>query len=226
MPRVVDVRGSASTPAGRSPTWWPPTGRSPRCRRRPTTRPRRCGRRSATLAGDGATPALLAHGTTVATNALLERRGAVVALVTTRGLGRRDRDRPPGPAVALRPLGRPARAAGGPRPPRSRSRGRLDADGTELEPVDRRRARPLPGRATATAVAVCLLHADLDPTPRAGGRPRRCAARGPRRDLLARGVAGVPRVRADGHDRRQRLPAPALPRLPARLGRRSPTRCW
>ena len=31
------------------------------------------------------TPACLAHGTTVATNALLEGRGAVVALVTTRG---------------------------------------------------------------------------------------------------------------------------------------------
>ncbi|WP_334145082.1 hydantoinase/oxoprolinase N-terminal domain-containing protein, partial [Rhabdothermincola sp.] len=29
---------------------------------------------------------VLAHGTTVATNALLERRGAVVALVTTEGL--------------------------------------------------------------------------------------------------------------------------------------------
>ena len=31
-------------------------------------------------------PALLAHGTTVATNALLERRGATVALVTTEGM--------------------------------------------------------------------------------------------------------------------------------------------
>ena len=34
----------------------------------------------------GARAQLLAHGTTVATNALLERRGATVALVTTRGL--------------------------------------------------------------------------------------------------------------------------------------------
>src|SRR5687768_18328698 len=38
------------------------------------------------LAG-GDRPELLAHGTTVATNALLERRGAGVALVTTTGLG-------------------------------------------------------------------------------------------------------------------------------------------
>src|SRR5918912_4258012 len=36
---------------------------------------------------DRAPPTLLAHGTTVATNALLERRGARVALVTTRGFG-------------------------------------------------------------------------------------------------------------------------------------------
>ena len=38
----------------------------------------------AQLAG-AAVPAVLAHGTTVATNALLERRGARVALIATRG---------------------------------------------------------------------------------------------------------------------------------------------
>ena len=48
-------------------------------------------------AGTAARPELLAHGTTVATNALLERRGAAVALVTNEGLadvieiGRQDR---------------------------------------------------------------------------------------------------------------------------------------
>ena len=54
--------------------------------------------RAITEAIGGATrPAFLAHGTTVATNALLERRGAAVALVTTAGLadiieiGRQDR---------------------------------------------------------------------------------------------------------------------------------------
>jgi N-methylhydantoinase A/oxoprolinase/acetone carboxylase beta subunit len=41
----------------------------------------------ASVTGDaGGRPALLAHGTTVATNALLEGRGATVALVTTDGL--------------------------------------------------------------------------------------------------------------------------------------------
>jgi len=45
---------------------------------------------------------VLAHGTTVATNTLLERRGARVALYAT------DRDRPAGQALAVRPVHRPA----------------------------------------------------------------------------------------------------------------------
>ena len=51
----------------------------------------------AALAAAAPDPELLAHGTTVATNALLERRGATVALMTTEGLrdvieiGRQDR---------------------------------------------------------------------------------------------------------------------------------------
>ena len=53
-------------------------------------------RRALTAAGAGE-PGVLAHGTTVATNALLERRGATVALVTNEGcediieIGRQDR---------------------------------------------------------------------------------------------------------------------------------------
>jgi len=97
-------------------------------------------------------PELLAHGTTVATNALLERRGATVALVTTEGLAdvieiaRQDRpslydlwaDRPP-PLV-----GRHLRFE-----------------------VPR---RPVPGEAPelpdgVDQVAVCLLHADRDAEP-------------------------------------------------------------
>ena len=109
----------------------------------------------------GLRPSLLAHGTTVATNALLERRGARVALVTTRGfadvieIARQDRpslydgsvDRPP-PLV--------------PRGWRHEVGGRLAADGTELEPVD---ASSVPDLAAdVEAVAVCLLHSDLDPS--------------------------------------------------------------
>src|SRR5688500_4700593 len=79
-------------------------------------------------------PDVLAHGTTVATNALLERKGARVALVTTRGLAdvieiaRQDR-----PSLydsdAVRPEPLVAREL------RLEVGGRLGADGTELEPV-------------------------------------------------------------------------------------------
>lgn len=106
-------------------------------------------------------PAVLAHGTTVATNALLERRGARVALVTTTGLrdvieiARQDRpslydtfaDRPE-PIVA--------------RADRHEVAGRRAADGSELEPVDPDAVRDL-DLGDAEAVAVCLLHSDLDP---------------------------------------------------------------
>lgn len=105
----------------------------------------------------GSRPDVLAHGTTVATNALLERTGARVALVTTSGLGdvieiaRQDR-----PSLydgdALRPV---------PLVPRERRfevDGRLAADGSELAPIGR---APVVG--DVDAIAVCLLHADLNP---------------------------------------------------------------
>jgi N-methylhydantoinase A/oxoprolinase/acetone carboxylase beta subunit len=114
----------------------------------------------------GGRPTLLAHGTTVATNALIERDGADVALVTNAGfadvieIGRQDRpalydpftDRPP-PLV--------------PRARRFEVAGRLASDGQELAAVDvtgllaelaARDADP-----SSVAVAVCLLHSDLDP---------------------------------------------------------------
>ncbi|MFP5375692.1 MAG: hydantoinase/oxoprolinase N-terminal domain-containing protein [Acidimicrobiia bacterium] len=83
----------------------------------------------------GGAPALLAHGTTVATNALLERRGARVALVTTAGLvdvieiARQDR-----PSLYDQWADRPEPLV--PRDLRLEVGGRLAADGTELEPVD------------------------------------------------------------------------------------------
>jgi N-methylhydantoinase A/oxoprolinase/acetone carboxylase beta subunit len=103
-------------------------------------------------------PARLGHGTTVATNALLERRGARVALVTNEGLedvieiARQDRpslydpfaDRPE-PLVA--------------RDDRIGVAGRLAADGSELAPVEPGTIPTIePG---VDAVAVCLLHADV-----------------------------------------------------------------
>ncbi|MGZ4301611.1 MAG: hydantoinase/oxoprolinase N-terminal domain-containing protein, partial [Gaiellaceae bacterium] len=98
-----------------------------------------------------------AHGTTVATNALLERKGARTALVTNAGfehllhLRRQTRAH----------LYRPCAAWPEPLVPLERShgvRGRMGPDG-ELEPLD---LNTLPDL-DAEAVAVCLLHAYRDP---------------------------------------------------------------
>ncbi|HEX9887140.1 MAG TPA: hydantoinase/oxoprolinase family protein [Longimicrobiales bacterium] len=112
----------------------------------------------------GGAPFLLLHGSTVATNALLERKGCRVALVTNRGfedvieIGRQNRpqlyalvgNRPP-PLVA--------------REDRVGIAGRLGPDGTEIEPLDPDELRDLARRvAGADAVAVCLLHSYADPT--------------------------------------------------------------
>ncbi len=59
----------------------------------------------------GAAVAGVRMGTTVATNALLERRGEAVLLAITARLRRRAADRPSGAAPAVRPPHRPARAA-------------------------------------------------------------------------------------------------------------------
>ncbi|MBA2280804.1 MAG: hydantoinase/oxoprolinase family protein, partial [Acidimicrobiia bacterium] len=112
---------------------------------------------AAVIDGLGATR--LAHGTTVATNALLERRGAVVALVTTEGhedvleIARQDRPSLYDPFVDR---GEPLV----PRALRFGVVGRLAADGRELIPVRPSDLPPIPSE--VEAVAVCLLHADLD----------------------------------------------------------------
>lgn len=103
----------------------------------------------------------VAHGTTVATNALLERRGGRTALVTTEGfadvveIGRQDRPSLYDPFVD-RPHPLVARVH------RFEVAGRVDATGREVEPLD---VTTMPALdATFDAVAVCLLHADLDAT--------------------------------------------------------------
>jgi N-methylhydantoinase A/oxoprolinase/acetone carboxylase beta subunit len=103
-------------------------------------------------------PDLLCHGTTIATNALLERAGARVALVTNRGfadvieIARQDR-----PSLYDQSVDRPEPLV--PRHLRLEIDGRLDARGNELEPIGE--APDVPDE--AEAVAVCLLHADLNP---------------------------------------------------------------
>ncbi|HUH14163.1 MAG TPA: hydantoinase/oxoprolinase family protein, partial [Longimicrobiales bacterium] len=107
---------------------------------------------------------ILVHGSTVATNALLERRGARVALVTNRGfedvieIGRQNRPR--------------LYALVGERPPplvaaadRHGVAGRVGPDGAEEAALDAVELEALPGRIDPEvgAVAVCLLHSYARP---------------------------------------------------------------
>jgi N-methylhydantoinase A/oxoprolinase/acetone carboxylase beta subunit len=107
----------------------------------------------------GLAPTTIAHGTTVATNALLERKLGRVALVTTRGfadvieIARQVR-----PSLYDAHVDRPAPLV--PRDLRFEVAGRLDAAGRELESFD----GVVPDVGAVDAVAVCLLHADLDAT--------------------------------------------------------------
>ena len=164
---------------------------------------------------------VLAHGTTVATNALLERRGGRVALITTEGhadvieIARQarpslydlwaDRPEPLVPRELRFEVRRPA--------------------GRRGQRADAARLGARPAATALDAVAVCLLHADRNPAPRAGAG-RRAAAAGVDVVVLVRGVPRVPRVRAHGDHRGQRLPAPAVPGLPAAPGRAGRARCW
>src|SRR4051812_2800044 len=107
----------------------------------------------------------LVHGTTVATNALLERKGAKVALLTTEGhrdvLEMREglkpdrydlRSPPPEPLV--------------PRERRLGVRERLKADGSAAIPLDARSlevAIETVKKSGANSIAVCFLHAYLNP---------------------------------------------------------------
>lgn len=104
---------------------------------------------------------LLLHGSTVATNALLERRGAKVALITNRGfedvieIGRQNRPQ----LYALVGHRLPPLVD---RDSRLGISGRLGPRGEEIEELDASELEALAARITATgaeAVAICLLHA-------------------------------------------------------------------
>ena len=103
----------------------------------------------------------LAHGTTVATNALLERKGAMVALISNEGfadiieIARQDRPSLYDPfADRPEPLVK--------REDRLEVVGRLDANGEEIEEFQADSLPELPEG--IEAVAVCLLHSDLNPS--------------------------------------------------------------
>ena len=107
-------------------------------------------------------PAHLAHGTTVATNALIEHKLARTALIATTGfadvieIARQDR-----PSMYDERVHRPTPLV--PRSLRFEVSGRLDATGAELEPLELDDLIDRVRGSGATAVAVCLLHADLNP---------------------------------------------------------------
>jgi N-methylhydantoinase A len=119
---------------------------------------------------DGVAPAavsFVAHGTTVATNALLEKKGARTALLTTRGfrdlleIARQKR-----PDLYDLQADKPSALV--PRPWRLEARERLLADGTVREKlheadvaaaVDALRAAP----EAVEALAICFLYSFLDP---------------------------------------------------------------
>ena len=115
--------------------------------------------------GGDVVPAIVELGTTVATNALLERRGVPTVLVTNVGLGDvleiGTQERPDLFDLAIR---RP--------PPLHRQvvevAGRLAADGTELSPLDLPAARTalvVARAAGCRAAAIVLIHAYADPGP-------------------------------------------------------------
>lgn len=123
---------------------------------------------AAVLAMAGATGAdvsFFGHGTTVVTNMILERKGAHLALVTTRGfrdvleLGRQAR-----PHVYDYRVRRPAPLAA--RHDRFEVSERMSAKGDVLQPIDEGALEELAAtlaRASYDAVAVCFLHGYVAP---------------------------------------------------------------
>jgi N-methylhydantoinase A len=105
------------------------------------------------------------HGTTVATNALLQRRGARTGLITTKGfrdvleIGRQAR-----PRLFDFDAARPPPLV--PRPLRQEVLERLDERGTVMRPLDEaslRGAVDALRKAGVESIAVCYLHAYVDP---------------------------------------------------------------
>ena len=163
----------------------------------------------ATSGVDASEVELVVHGTTLATNALIERRGAVTALLTTEGF--RD-------SVAMAHENRFEQydlAMERPEPlvPRHLRLGvpeRLAADGEVLVPLDEDAVRALVPTLIeqgVTSVAVGFLHSFVDAEPRADGSARSSADELPE-------VAGHPLVGGVPRDSRIRAasqpPAPML----------------
>ena len=169
----------------------------------------------------------LSHGTTVATNALIQRRGGKVALVVTEGfrdlieIGRQIR-----PHVFSLQEDYPAPLV--PRELRFEAAERITADGKAIRALSPDTLPTLVkaiGEAKPDACAVCLLFSFLNPAHEAmigDALKRRLSGHVPV-DLVA-GAAGIPRIRAALDHGAERLSAarhrPLSRRFPARRYRK------
>ena len=166
--------------AAPSPTWSCSTRRPARSAP-PRSRPTAATRPSASCSGlqilrrQSPPSASIVHGTTVGTNALLERKGARVGHHHHDRLPRRARDAPPRPPPHLGPVGR-FRPRGRPRHAASRSHERTLADGSIRQPVDPAEpCRPWPAtscRTGAEALAIVFINAYANPANETGGPGR------------------------------------------------------
>ena len=156
------------------------------------------------------------HGTTVATNALIQHRGARTGLITTDGfrdlleIGRQKRpdlydlqaDKPPTLVPRERRLEVPER---------------VRHDGTVEIPLDEAAFRAAVRRlrdAGVEAVAVCFLYSFLATQHESAAAPHSGRGTAGRVRLrLARRRPGIPRIRAPVHDRGERLARPGDARL-------------
>ena len=115
------------------------------------------------------------HGTTLATNALIERRGARTAFVTTRRFSRRHRDAHRKPLRAVRPEPARCRRRWCRASDRFTVQGRIGAHGQELQPLDEAALAALaaqhPRQAASSAVAIGFMHMPTS-TPRMSGAAR------------------------------------------------------
>ena len=163
------------------------------------------------------------HGTTLVTNAIIERKGARTALLATRRLPRRARDRPRAPLRALRPRARAAAS----RSCRATCASTCRSGRWPTAPTlagARRGVRRAAGRASwrtpASRRSRSRSCTATRTRPTRSARARRRAARraGDARLDLVRGGAGDPRVRAHlDHDRERLRPGPHRG-VPARAG--------
>ncbi len=164
------------------------------------------------------------HGTTVATNAVLEQKGAVTAVLTTEGfedvleLGRQKRSRmydldmdPETPTFVA------------PRRRRIGIRERLDARGAVLVPLDEEQVRAAVTalrRDGVQAIAVCYLFSFVNPAHERRTREIcREVAPGDQRVALVGGGPDLPRVRAALRHRVRRLPGARREAVPRRARR-------